>query len=153
MVITVLTWVFVPGEMIVFGVLHLIGVSIIFAYPFLTLRLPNAALGLFCLALGSYLSGFRTGEALLTPLGIRPTFFMLDYWPIFPWFGVALLGVFAGNALLGGADKQSAPLSPPPPAARPLAFLGRHSLPIYLVHQPVLVAALLLLGVGDVGAL
>jgi uncharacterized membrane protein len=82
-------------------------------------------------------------------LGIDPTFFMLDYWPIFPWFGVVLFGVTAGNALYGDRSKRAASSIPRPSAVRPLAFLGRHSLVVYLVHQPVLLAALILLGVGS----
>jgi uncharacterized membrane protein len=149
LLITFVTWIFVPREMIVFGVLHLIGASIILAYPFLKLKLPNAFLGVGCIAVGLYLHNFGTDHPWLAWSGIRPDFFMLDYWPIFPWFGVILLGVFAGNALYGGERKRTALPSPPLPAIRPLAFLGRHSLPIYLAHQPILLATLILLGVGD----
>jgi uncharacterized membrane protein len=137
LVITFFTWIFLPNEMIVFGVLHLIGASIILAYPFLRLKLANVALGLFCIAWFAW-------------LGIRPNSFMLDYWPLFPWFGVTLLGVFAGNALYGDVSKRAVRTTSPPPSSRPLAFLGRHSLLIYLVHQPVLIAALVLLGVGSI---
>jgi uncharacterized membrane protein len=145
--ITFLTWIFLPKEMIVFGILHLIGASIILAYPFLGLKLPNVALAAACVAAGLYLSGFD--NAWLLWLGTDPGFFMLDYWPIFPWFGVMLLGVFAGNALYGEGRKRSASPAPQPTSTRPLAFLGRHSLLVYLVHQPILLAALLLLGIGD----
>jgi uncharacterized membrane protein len=145
--ITFLTWMFLPKEMIVFGILHLIGASIILAYPFLGLKLPNVALGAACIATGLYLHGFH--NSWLVWLGTRPNFFMLDYWPIFPWFGVILLGVFAGNALYGDGRKREASPSLRPPAVRPLAFLGRHSLLVYLVHQPILVTALILLGIGN----
>ncbi len=147
LLITFLTWIFVPGEMIIFGVLHLIGASIILAYPFLRLKLTNVALGIGCIVIGSYLRNFEVDSPWLVWMGGAPGFFMLDYWPILPWFGVVLLGVFAGNVLYGGASKRAAGSTPP--LIRPLAFLGRHSLPVYLVHQPVLLAALILLGVGD----
>jgi uncharacterized membrane protein len=150
LVITFLTWIFVPQEMIVFGILHLIGVSIILAYPFLGLRLPNVALGVGCIIVGLYLRNVGLDHPWLVWLGSKPDFPMLDYWPVFPWFGVTLLGVFAGNLLYGDRTKQAAPAAPPLPAIRPLAFLGRHSLLVYLVHQPILLAALILLGVGDV---
>ena len=149
LVITLLTWIFLPNEMIVFGILHLIGASIILAYPFLNLKLANVALGLGCIAIGSLLRGLEVDTPWLVWLGIDPTFFMLDYWPIFPWFGVVLFGVTAGNALYGDRSKRGASSTPRPSAVRPLAFLGRHSLVVYLVHQPVLLAALILLGVGS----
>jgi uncharacterized membrane protein len=82
-------------------------------------------------------------------LGTDPTFFMIDYWPIFPWFGVMLFGIAAGNVLYRDRRKRAASSTPSPSAARPLAFLGRHSLVVYLVHQPILLAALILLGVGS----
>lgn len=151
--ITFATWLFAPRETIVFGVLHLIGASIILAYPFLGLKLPNVALGLGCIALGVYLRGsLDLSSPWLAWLGGDPRFPMLDWWPLFPWFGVALLGVAAGNALYGGgAGKEGVPQLPETGLTRPLAFLGRHSLPVYLVHQPVLVAVLVLLEVGDAG--
>jgi uncharacterized membrane protein len=148
LVITLFTWIFLPNEMIVFGILHLIGASIILTYPFLRLKLANVALGLVCIAIGVYLHDFSVAHPWFAWLGIRPNSFMLDYWPLFPWFGVMLLGVFAGNALYGDASKLAARAAPQPPSSRPLAFLGRHSLLVYFVHQPVLIAALVLLGVG-----
>jgi uncharacterized membrane protein len=150
LVITFFTWIFLPNEMIVFGILHLIGASIILAYPFLRLKLANVALGLFCIAVGSYLHDFSVAHPWFAWLGIRPNSFMLDYWPLFPWFGVTLLGIFAGNALYGDVSKRAVRTTPSPPSSRPLAFLGRHSLLIYFVHQPVLIAALVLLGVGRI---
>ena len=149
LVITLLTWIFLPNEMIVFGILHLIGASIILAYPFLTLKLANVALGVACIAASFLLRGLDVDSPWLVWLGTDPTFFMLDYWPIFPWFGVMLFGIAAGNVLYGDRVKRDAPSTPRPSAVRPLAFLGRHSLLVYLVHQPVLLAALILLGVGS----
>ena len=149
LVITLLTWIFLPNEMIVFGILHLIGVSIILAYPFLTLKLVNVALGVAYIAIGPILRGLEVDSPWLVWLGSDPTFFMIDYWPIFPWFGVILFGIAAGNALYGDRRKQAASSTPRPSTIRPLAFLGRHSLVVYLIHQPVLLAALILLGVGS----
>jgi uncharacterized membrane protein len=60
-----------------------------------------------------------------------------------------LLGVAAGNVLYGDRRKRATPTTPRPQAVLPLAFLGRHSLAVYLIHQPVLLAALILLGVGS----
>lgn len=149
MVITLLTWIFVPRDMIFFGILHLIGASIIFAYPFISLKLTNVVLGAGCIALGLYLrQGFVVESLWLAWLGGRPAFSTLDYWPIFPWFGVMLLGIAAGNALYGSADRRTARTTPK--TLRPLTFLGSHSLAVYLIHQPVLIAALALLGLVEI---
>ena len=148
LIITLLTWIFVPRDMIFFGILHMIGASIILAYPFLKLKLMNVLLGAGCIVLGVYLRQSSVVESpWLAWLGGRPGFSTLDYWPIFPWFGVMLLGIAAGNALYGSASKRTSRSTPTP--LRPLTFLGSHSLAVYLIHQPVLIAALALLGLVE----
>jgi uncharacterized membrane protein len=62
-----------------------------------------------------------------------------DYVPLFPWAGVLLLGITAGHALV---NNRFALLEPLGRAPRVLRFLGRHSLAVYLLHQPLLIGAL-----------
>lgn len=137
---------------VIFGILHLIGVSVVLAYPFLKLRAANLALGLGLIAVGAYVGAkdFAAGGAaavLLSPLGIAPEgLLMPDYRPLLPWFGVVLLGIFFGNAVyLPRRGKK--PSGAMPRYAAPLAFLGRRTLLIYLIHQPVLIATLWALGI------
>jgi len=150
MVLTVLTLVAVPEEPILFGILHLIGLSTILAYPLLRLGplcvVPAALIFALLLPFG----GASADHPWLVPLGVEPPFFMIDYWPLLPWFAVTLLGA-AASALFARWRHPGA--APAPLALRPLAFLGRNSLFVYFIHQPVLLAALVLLGVGDAGAL
>lgn len=141
---------------VIFGILHLIGISIILAYPFLKLRAASLLLGLAIVATGTYIqakdlvAGGIAG-VLLAPLGVLPEGLMMpDYRPLLPWFGVVLLGVFFGNAAYLPWRKRS-PSGEMPNHGAPVAFLGRHTLLIYLVHQPVLIATLWVLGIIDVG--
>ena len=135
---------------VIIGILQLIGLSIILAYPFVRLRLANLALGALVIAAGLYISSLGVslpgaGGVLLAPLGVTPEgLVMPDYRPLLPWFGVVLLGVAAGNLLYAGR-KPSGGATPAP--VRPLAFIGRHTLFIYLVHQPILIAILAALGI------
>ena len=153
MALTLVTWISGAG-IIAFGILHLIGMSIILAYPFLGLRLPNLFLGLGVIAIGLYVQLLDPSPetAWLLPLGFTPeTLFMPDYRPLLPWFGVVLLGLFAGNVLYG-RGRRTFRISPKEPAAaRMLGPLGRNSLLIYLVHQPILVGLLALSGIIQVG--
>ncbi len=66
-----------------------------------------------------------------------------DYVPVLPWLGVMLWGLAAGQWLLArrGAALQGAL----PGAMRPLALLGRWSLSFYMLHQPLLIGALMAL--------
>lgn len=152
MLLTLVTWYLGVG-IIVFGILHLIGVSIILAYPLLRFRLTNLFLGLGVFAVGEYmrLQNVSSASPGLLPFGVAPeNLFMPDYRPLLPWFGVVLIGLFFGNVLYGRREsvirESGAPL-----LARPLGFLGRNSLLIYLIHQPILIALLVLFGIVDFG--
>lgn len=149
MVLTLVTWALGMG-LIVFGILDLIGASIILAYPFLRLRLTNLFAGLAIVAAGWYMQtlGLSSEGPWLLPLGVIPEgFFMPDYRPLLPWFGVVLLGVFAGKLVYGSGKRTAGIAGRMPAPAQPLAFLGRYSLFIYLVHQPILVGLLAALGI------
>ena len=148
---------FVLGMGIVaFGILHLIGVSIILAYPLLRYRLPNLFLGILVFAVGAYMMAqdVSSESPWLLPFGVVPeNLFMPDYRPLLPWFGVVLLGLFAGNVLYGDGERPAVVAKRAPVVARPLLPLGRNSLFIYLIHQPILIALLAGLGIIELGIL
>ena len=155
MALTVVFLVFGMG-VVAFGILHLIGVSIILAYPLLRYRYANLFLGLSIIAVGVYvkIEGFSSESPWLLPFGVVPeNLVMPDYRPLLPWFGVVLLGLFAGNTLYGNGRLPALFADKAPVAAKPLLPLGRNSLFIYLVHQPILILLLASLGVIQVGFL
>ena len=151
MVVTLATWLFIREGVVVFGILHLIGVSMILAYPFLRLGRLNLLLAAVLIAAGVALQEVVVDFPWLVWLGLMPTgFYSVDYFPLLPWFGVVLVGLFLGHSAYTGYERRF-PL-PPLGAAPPvqlLAALGRHSLLIYLIHQPLLIALLVLLGLVD----
>ena len=148
LLITAATWIFVPQGAIIFGILHLIGISIIIAPLFRNFKRANLFLGLLFIIIGIYLQNFTIQNLWLSWLGLIPkNFYTFDYFPIFPWFGVILLGIFAGNTLYANGKRrfQIRDFS----SAMPINFfqkLGRNSLLIYLLHQPILIAVLYVLG-------
>lgn len=157
LLVSIGTYAFIGNEWVRFGILHHAGVAIILAYFFMRLpALPVAGIGIALIALGSYLSGLPGPSEWLLPFGlVPPGLSMVDYYPLLPWFGVALLGVaFGKSAYANGARKFALPELGDSPPVRFLRFLGRHSLVIYLVHQLVLQAILIgLMQVGVIGPL
>lgn len=144
--ISLVTWIFLRGEgYVVFGILHLIGVSTMLA-P-LCVRLRSAVLipGLLLILAGWYLP-LPAGPIWAVWAGIHPPdFFSVDYTPLIPWLGVYLTGM-AGGVFLYPRGRRSFPL--PSRLAPFLAFPalpGRHTLLIYLAHQPLLLALLMVM--------
>jgi uncharacterized membrane protein len=142
LLVTLATWLYLKEGCIIFGILHLIGVSVIIGWFFLRLRWWNIPLGLAWIAAG-VLFFPQAGPLSLLWLGIHPgNFASVDYTPLFPWFGVVLLGIGMGAVLYPGGTRRFGLPSFSSVPFRPLTFLGQRSLIIYLVHQPVLLVVI-----------
>lgn len=164
---------------IYFNVFHLVTLGILF-YAFLTFRENKASAqeeagrvseegavsfdrkALFLMLLGMVTLYLGTAAAespflehncfLIFGLYSRDVPGMADYLPIFPWFGMFLIGAAAGRifykkkkSLLSSETARKMEVY-----GRPLAFMGRHPLWLYALHQPIMLgimaAVLKLLG-------
>ncbi|MBA3491361.1 MAG: DUF1624 domain-containing protein [Rubrobacteraceae bacterium] len=155
MILTVVFLVLGMG-VVAFGILQLIGVSIILAYPFLGLRSTNLVLGALIFAAGQYVlaQDLYSQSFWLLPFGVVPEgVVMPDYRPLLPWFGVVLIGLFFGNVVYGDGRRPAVLTDKAPVPARPLLPLGRNSLFVYLIHQPIIIALLAALGIVDLNFL
>ena len=124
---------------IYFGVLQCLGCCMML-WPLLR-KLPSWALlvlGLGMIGLGLWLRGVAFSFPWLTIFGFAPYgFASSDYFPLFPNLGYFLAGAVLGRKLY--ADKKSLlPRENPP--CKALQWLGRNSLLVYLLHQPILAA-------------
>lgn len=147
-VITIVTRMFLTEGFIIFGILHLIGISMMMSYPFLNLSYWNLLLGIICIGFGIFLNNLRFTFSWLLWAGFVPeNYFTVDYFPVFPWFGVVLLGIFVGKILYGG-NKRKFPLKDLTrwKFVKWFCLIGKCSLTIYLVHQPVFIFLLYLIG-------
>jgi len=146
LLISIITYVHQPESFVRFGILHLIAVATLLQLPFQRFGTWNVAGALLWWLLGNvflvaieplfkYLSIW-----FLLPLGIEPLGFLsVDYYPIIPWFAVILLGMGIASWLypLGSKGYFHAITWP-----NWLLLLGKQSLFVYLVHQPIIYGAL-----------
>ncbi len=155
LVITLVTGVALGAEMAIrFGILHFIGVSVILAYPFLRRRWFNLGLGLVLFVAGKIAQQFTVSGPWLIWLGLEPVDHLyVDYFPLLPWFGVVLIGIWLGNSAYQNATRCfRLPDWQIPALTVPLGWMGRHSLTIYLIHQPLLFVLLIVtLGLSRIG--
>ncbi len=146
------SWLMFPNSAIWFGVLHALAVMSLI----LLLRpcpAPLAGLlGLVALALGNLFAHEMFNQPALAWIGGMTRLPITeDYVPLLPWFGVCLIGYAFMKQRLQQASARTA--SPVGRASAPqsrsvglkpdlLIWLGRHSLAIYLLHQPLLLGLL-----------
>jgi uncharacterized membrane protein len=158
-VVTLVTALFMPEDIVIFGVLTLIGSCMLLMIPLkgLLMRLPAVpallvSLGLFLLTRGinaRYLGFYGIEFLRLPPLFYQnyvtayfgfpqSSFYSTDYFSLFPWFFLFLTGFFLhrlfGKIICGMKWEGIAPLN----------FIGRHALVIYVLHQPVIYGLCLL---------
>ena len=142
LLVTLATWWYLHEGFVIFGILHLIGVSVILSPLFFRFGKYNILLGLVCITIGLFIGTFQ-GPIWLLPFGIYPpSFTSVDYTPLFPWLGVVLIGLGAGEFLYAGGTRRFSIPPVPNLINAPFSFLGRHSLIIYLVHQPIIILLL-----------
>lgn len=151
LLVTAGTYVVFPEYFVFFGILHAIALFSLVGLSFVRAPLWLIAAAIVLVMLPPALV---TDPAMiarpLSWIGFWPTPPMTtDIVPVFPWFGVVLIGILATRLL------RRSPLWPAltrlslgNPAGRALRWLGRWSLVIYLVHQPLLYGGLSLLAPG-----
>lgn len=150
MVLSLVTFVVMPDRPIFFGVLHCIGCSILLSIPLLWLREKAILVALPCIAAGIVLGSITvlTPNYLQLIVGLHQADIMrytIDYFPLLPWFGITMLGVALGSLLYKNNTRQFRipELSGSSPA-KFCSWCGRHTLSIYLIHQPVIAGVLCL---------
>ena len=129
------------GIIIWFGVLQCLGVCMI-AWAVLK-KLPTwamAVLGIVLAAVGIYIRGklFGTPEWMM-PLGfVYPGFVSSDYFPVLPHLGFFLLGGVLGRTIYRKKESLLPQIQANKGFFGFLCLCGRWSLPIYMLHQPLL---------------
>jgi uncharacterized membrane protein len=156
LIITLVTALLFPDNFVIFGILHFIGFAIIISYPLVKQSAKQSTkhsayafsalmliLSALAIVIGLVLDKKLFTFPYLLWLGLKPNLNMLDYFPLFPWLGVVWIGIAAGCLYVNKKVNKRKDKSDSSPHLANLflnflAFLGRHSLIIYLAHQPIL---------------
>jgi uncharacterized membrane protein len=138
------SYLFQPNAFIFFGILHMIAAA--WVMGILALRLPVFGIAALALIIAIVPYIWRS-DVFLHPaliwLGLHVTpVVALDYVPVFPWLSPFLFGMACAKWASGRVWwHRFSMMAPDRRWARPLAWPGRYSLLIYLLHQPVLISA------------
>lgn len=159
--VSLVTCVFLPDERIVFGVLTFLGISMLlmillepllrnippvagwigsFGLFFLLRNVNEGRLGFEALAFGKLPDGMY--QNLFTAFLGFPTraFFSTDYFSVIPWFFLFVTGYFLFRTL---KERDTLHILAGSRELKAISFLGKHSLILYLLHQPVIYLLLL----------
>ena len=133
-----------PGRTIVFGILHFIAFASVVGLLFVRWPVVSLVVGLGIITLDRIYQHAFFDQAWVHWLGLmthKPA--TEDYVPVIPWFGVVLIGIFIGHQLQRAPALKFVRIWQSNNfLIRGLALAGRHSLLIYVLHQPILLGLL-----------
>ena len=154
LLVSISSWVMFPKAFIFFGILHFITVASVLGLVFVRLSainpgkhnlgILNLFLGLSFILIGMFFEHPAFDQAYLKWFGLMTTLpITVDYVPLLPWFGVVLIGIYMGQILSQRPTESFLPRwQSNHPFSKSLAFAGRHSLHIYMLHQPLFLGIL-----------
>jgi uncharacterized membrane protein len=148
--ISILSYLIIPEKPVTFGVLHCIGLSIILCVFFLKYSWYNVFLAPVFFAGGYLVNMFPIENPTVIHLavGLHQSSiyrYTVDYFPLLPWFGVFVLGLGIGNLLYKDGIRQFYFPEIHFKPIKAVSWMGKHSLYVYLAHQPIIAGVLVYL--------
>ncbi len=131
-----------PQSWIFFGVLHFMLVASLLCWFLVRREKWLLPLAFIALGLGWFYQSSTFNQPLWQWLGMmthKPI--TEDYVPMLPWLGVMLIGQYIGAKVLAKPDSALLAIRPIT-TLKPVGWLGRHSLAVYMLHQPILLGLL-----------
>jgi uncharacterized membrane protein len=136
MVISIATYIVFKEEYVRFGILHFLGVSMIF-FPLIH-KVNNWVLAVITLLIGFAaipVNEMIVNTSLLIPFGFMYRGFVsVDYYPLIPYLSAFIVGVLAYKIYYYRRES----LFDFSFENRVISVLSRNSLAIYVLHQPIL---------------
>lgn len=130
LIVTGVTYILLPKNFVFFGTLHCIAVSSILGVFFVTR--PKLSLGIGLL----FVVSNWVYQPTLIPVSKWLDVASVDYIPIYPWIGIVLIGIYLESIKFHKIPIKKHVIS------KGVEIMGRRSLIIYLLHQPILFGAI-----------
>lgn len=145
LLVTAATYFAIPDQLIIFGILHFFGVAMLLyaAIGRFLEKIPmliGAAVSvvLFVISFQVFSVDIYTNSEILNLLlgtiGFNTGIISADYYPLLPWIFIFLAGSFLGRPFKNGTAPKLFRANP----VKALSFVGRHTLLVYLIHQPII---------------
>lgn len=123
-----------------FGILHFLSLSMLIGH--FAKKLPRVVLLILAAVsfiLGKYFSTLLVGTDYFAAFGLcSANFYSSDYFPLFPNLAYTFIGIVIGKTFY--SEKKS--IFARKFRTRAISFLGRHTLILYIIHQPIVLAVL-----------
>ncbi|MEE0858777.1 MAG: heparan-alpha-glucosaminide N-acetyltransferase domain-containing protein [Acutalibacteraceae bacterium] len=164
--ITLVTGIFIPSQVILFGILHFLGIALIL-YGILQKAFAKIPVGIgltiflilfiFCYNIPKGYIGISSYANIQLPqqlysvyalsfIGFPSSdFISSDYFPIIPYIFLFFAGTFIGRIF----KEKGVPKFMYKKLCPPLDFIGKHALIIYVAHQPIIIAVLYVLNMVE----
>ncbi|WP_341863792.1 heparan-alpha-glucosaminide N-acetyltransferase [Gymnodinialimonas sp. 57CJ19] len=140
--VSVATYIAFPDSFVFFGILHSIALCSLLGLA--VLRLPIVIIALLAVAV-FFAPDFAASPAFNAPwlwwTGLQTIqLSTVDYEPIFPWFAAFLAGMAVAKLASRTGYWEQFSTTKTSRTMRVFGFFGRHTLVVYLIHQPILIS-------------
>ena len=129
--ISISSYITFPNSWIYFGVIHFVTIASVLLLPFVGFPIISLVIGsLIVIFFNINLINMHWLYTFIAPI-IHLPYHTEDLVPFTPWLGVVLIGIFLGKKKLFLFPLKSNTFTDK------ITFLGKHSLLVYLIHQPL----------------
>lgn len=145
LMITIVSVIFFPNMPVIIGILTCIGLCSLMGIVLVRLNVDVLiVITTFLIMLGFAISNISIGNNYLSYIiGFKTSIPSIDYFPILPWLWCLSFGIIIGRSWYPNGIRDFKIMFPEKLTS--LCWMGKHSLVIYLIHQPIIYFSLLLI--------
>ena len=144
-IISIITYILFPSMFIYFGILHLIGISLILSPIFVDKKWLSLITSFCIYVVSFFIREIFVSNRILSAIGFSSNIPTFDRHQLFPRLAMVLIGIFFGH-ILYPKGKRKFKLKRRLKVFYPFEVIGKNTLKIYLLHMPLFILILIILG-------